>query len=98
EVGSVRFPIIRVARHLDRLVGLVLDEFEWPGADRMAAHLASRNVAWINRRIARREQRDQGRLGALQMEGCFAVATSSDTVVVVEPTHAEVGAKFFLRL
>src|SRR6202011_4455251 len=34
----------------------------------------------------------------LQMEGCFAVATSSDTVDVVEPSLAVVEAQLFLRL
>src|SRR6266851_2871614 len=52
EIGPPRLPVIRVARHLDRLVGFVFDESERPGADRLTAHLARRNVARINRRIA----------------------------------------------
>ena len=38
--GPVRLPVVRVARHLDRLVRLELDQFEWAGADRMLAHVA----------------------------------------------------------
>ncbi len=97
EIGAPRLPVIRVARHLDRLVGFVLDEFERPGADRMRAHLARRNVAWINRRIAGGEQRDQGRLALLEVEGHFAVAVGGDLVDIGKPGFAVVEAQLLRR-
>src|SRR5206468_12072187 len=33
EIRQAGFPVIRIARNLDRLVGLELDELERPGAD-----------------------------------------------------------------
>jgi HEAT repeat protein len=51
EIRPALFPIIGVARHLDVLVRLELDEFERAGADRMLAHVARRNMAGVNRRI-----------------------------------------------
>ena len=68
EIGPARLPVIRVRRHLDELVRLELDEFERAGADRMLAHLRRRDVAGIDRRQARGEQREKRRLRPLQDE------------------------------
>ena len=78
EIGPARLPVIRVARHRDVFVRLELDEFERAGADRMAAHLARRHVAGIDRRLARGEQRDQVGLRPLQVEGDLVVAVGGD--------------------
>ena len=53
EIRPPRLPVIRVAGHLNVLVGLVLDEFEGAGADRMLAHLVRRHMAGIDRRETR---------------------------------------------
>ena len=61
-----------------------------PGADRMHAHIARRQVAGIDRRIARREQREKGRLRPLQMEGHLGVAVGRDFAEIEELGLAEV--------
>src|SRR5580704_13181253 len=74
EIRPARLPVIRVAGELDVLVRLVVDEFEWAGADRMLAHGAWRDMARIDRGISRGEQRQQGRLWPLQMQYRFVFA------------------------
>ena len=78
EIRQALLPVVRVLRQLDQLVLLHLDEFERAGADRMRAHLRGRDVAWIDRRIAGGEHRQQRRLRPLQMEGHFVVAVDGD--------------------
>src|SRR6266545_422871 len=65
EIGPALLPVIRVSRHRDALIGLVFAEFERAGADRMAAHMACRHVARIDRREPRSEQCNKGRLQSL---------------------------------
>src|SRR5215472_9833849 len=65
EIGPIPLPVIGISGDLDRLVRLELDEFERAGADRVAAHVARRDVARIDRRIAGGEQGDKGRLRPL---------------------------------
>jgi len=60
-----RLPVIRVLRDADQLVRLELDEFERPGTDRLQTHVARRHMAGIDRRPARRQQRDEGGLRPL---------------------------------
>jgi hypothetical protein len=55
EIRPARFPVLQVSDYRDDLVGLEFDEFEGAGADRVAAHVARRNVAGIDRRPARRQ-------------------------------------------
>src|SRR5256886_9125229 len=57
EVGAVFLPVVRVARDLDRLVLLELDELERTRSDRLDTHVARRHVAGINRRISRRDRK-----------------------------------------
>src|SRR5882672_3354423 len=56
EIRQALFPVVRIAGELDRFVGLEFNELERTGADRFGAHVAGRNVARINRRIAGGEQ------------------------------------------
>src|SRR5260370_41576969 len=74
DVWPPRLPLIRVADELDVLVGLVFDKFEGAGADRMAAHVARRDMAGIDRGIPRGEQCQECRLRPLQMKGRLSVA------------------------
>src|SRR5437762_13677870 len=48
EIGSARFPVIRVFRELDVFVRLELDEFERTGADRLLPYLTRRHMAWVD--------------------------------------------------
>ena len=91
--GRSCLPVIRVAGHRDVLVGLVFDEFERAGADRVLPHLRSRNVAGIDRRLARGEQRDQVGLRPLQMEGDLVIAVGRDVLDVAVPGLARVDAE-----
>src|SRR5271165_6775165 len=54
EIGPARFPIIRVSRYLDVLVGLEFDEFERASADRMASPDIPRILGRWGPRSARR--------------------------------------------
>ncbi len=65
EVGSTLDEVVGVAHHLDQFTGTVLFELERPGPDAPGAQLGRRNVSWIDRRVSRREQQQEGRLGPL---------------------------------
>src|SRR4030095_13236937 len=56
EVGLALLPVVRVLHELDRFAAPVFDELEGTCADRLRAHVALGDVAWIDRRITRREQ------------------------------------------
>src|SRR5580704_10199773 len=98
EVRPPRLPVIRIARHLDVLVRLKFDEFERAGADRMLAHVARRNVARIDRRVARGEQRNDRRLRPFQTEGRSEIAVGGDLFEVLVPSLARIGAQLLRRL
>ena len=85
EIGQALLPVVGVAGQLDQFVGLELHEFERAGADRMGAHVAGRDVAGIDRRVAGGEQRQQRRLRPLQVEGGFEVAVGGDVVDLIVP-------------
>ena len=68
EMRQALLPVVRIAGDLDRFVGLELDEFERAGAGRLGAHVAGRDMAGIDRRVAGGEQRQQRRLRPLQVE------------------------------
>ena len=74
EIRPARLPVIRIARHRDRLVRLELDELERAGADRMGAHVARQHVARVDRRPSGRQQCEKRRLRPLQMKGGLVVA------------------------
>src|SRR6516164_8953662 len=93
EIRPVLFPVIGISGHLDRLVGLELDEFERARADRVATHVARTDVAGIDRREPGGEQRDKGRLRALQAECHFVIAVGGDLVEVAVPGFARIDAK-----
>jgi hypothetical protein len=63
-------------------VRLVFDKFERAGANRMAAHVALRDMARVDRRLARGEQRGQVRLRPLQVEGDLVIAIGGDLKAV----------------
>ena len=90
EIGPARLPVIRVTGHPDVLVRLVLDEFERAGADRVLAHLRRRDMARIDRRLARGEQRDQIGLRPLQVKGDLVVAVGRDLLDVAIPRLARI--------
>ena len=90
--------VVGILGELDRLVGLELDEFERPGADRLGAHVARRDVAGINRRVAGGEQRQQRRLRPLQFEGRFVIAVDGHVVDLVVPGLSRVLPELLLRL
>ena len=98
EIGPARLPVIRIARHRDALVGLVLDEFERSRADRTAAHVAQWHVARIDRRLAGSEQRDQIRLRPFQMKGDLVIAVGGDFIEVAVPGFAGIDPELLARL
>src|SRR5215469_4342261 len=98
EVRPAALPVIRIARHLDMLIRLELDEFERAGADRMLAHLPWRHVAGVDWRVSRGEQRDDRRLWPFQTEGRSKIAIGGDLVEVLVPGLAGIRAQLLLRL
>ena len=65
------------------LVGLELDEFERPGADRMLPHLHGRDVAGVDRRETAGQQVQEPRLRPLQMKRDLVVAVGGDAIQVL---------------
>src|SRR5262249_49618236 len=98
EIGPARLPIVGVARHRDRLVGLEVDEFEWAGADRMLAHVAGRDMAGIDRRPAGREQREERGLRSLQMDDGLVIPVGGHLFHIGIPGFARIDAQLFLRV
>ena len=98
EIRPARLPVIRVARHRDDLVRLELDEFEGAGADRMAAHVARRDMARIDRRPARGQQRQNDGCGRFRWKVTSIIAIGGHLFEVVVPGFARVDAQFFARL
>ena len=98
EIGQPRLPVIRVADQLDVLVGLVFDELEGAGADRMLAHLGRGDVAGIDRRLAGGEQQQKRRLRPLQMENRLVVALGGHVRQIEVPGPAVVDPELVLAL
>src|ERR1700719_4529931 len=98
DVRPILLPVIGVARHLDRLVRLELDEFERTGADRMTAHLARWHVAGIDRREPVREKHQECRLRPLQMEGDLVIPVRFDLFEVAIPGFERIEAELVARL
>ena len=96
EMGQARLPVIRVALEFQRLVWLVVDKFEWPGADRMRTHLARRDAAGVDRRVSRSEQREKRRLRPLHVEGRFVLALGRDIGEVEIPGLTRVEPQLLL--
>src|SRR5215831_11006442 len=78
DIRPALLPIIRVSRYFDRLLGFELGEFEGAGADRVRAYLARRHMTRVDRREPGGEQRNKGRLRALQLERDLVVAIGCD--------------------
>ena len=97
EIRQARFPVVRVARDLDALVGLVFDELERAGADRRLAHLCRRDMARVDRREARREQGQQRRLRRLEIEHRLVLAVRRHALDVGVPALAEVDLEVIRR-
>ncbi len=97
EIGPVLFPVIRVAGDLDRLVGLEFDEFERAGADRFEPHIARRHMTGIDRRPARGQQGDEGRLRPLQVEGHLVIVIDADPFEVAVPGSTRVDPQLLSR-
>jgi hypothetical protein len=93
EIGPARLPIIGVADELDPLVRFELDEFERAGADRMLPHVARRDMAGIDRRVAGGDQCEDRRLRPLQDEGGFGGAVRGDFRDIVPPRFARIEAQ-----
>ena len=85
EIRPLRLPVIGVAPDLDVFFWLKIDQFERAGADRMLTHLPWRYVARIDRRIARGEQRQQGRLRTLQVDHRLVIAIGGDLLDILPP-------------
>ena len=98
EIRPALLPVIRILRHPDHFVRLELDEFEGPGADRAAAHVARRYVTGIDRRPAGGEQCEQSRLRPLQSEGNLVVAIRGHLFDIAVPGFARIDAKLLARL
>ncbi len=96
--GQPLLPVIRVLGQLDTLVRLVFDKLERSGADRVLAHLRRRDVARIDRRVARREQRQHGRLPLLQVQCRFERPVGRRFLQVDPPALAIIEAQLFLAL
>src|SRR5712671_6766701 len=96
EIRTPRLPVIRVAFHLDRLAGLVFDEFEGTRPYRVGAHIPCRDMARINRRISGGEQGDESRLRPLQVKSHLALAVCRYFVEVEKPSLAVIEAQFLL--
>jgi hypothetical protein len=71
EIGPPRLPVTGIADQPDALVRLELDKFKRAAADRVLPYVARRDVAWIDRRVARGDQRQDRRLRPLQDKGGF---------------------------
>ena len=67
-------PVVGIAGELDDLVALELDELEGAGADRRRAHVLGRDVAGIDRRVARGEHRQQRGLWPVEHERDLVIA------------------------
>ena len=98
EVGTTLFPVIGISRQSDRLVRFKLDEFEGASADPMAAHVARRHVAGVDRRVSGSEQREQGRLRALKMKDGVVVAVGGDFLDILVPALSRVGPQLIRGL
>src|SRR6266481_3489099 len=68
KMGPPGFPVIRIARHLDHLVGPELDKFERAGADGVGPHVARADMTGINRRPAGGQHLQNGRLRLFQVK------------------------------
>jgi PAS domain S-box-containing protein len=93
EIGPARFPIIGIADELDCLARLELDKFERAGADRMLPHVARRDMAGIDGRIAGGEQSEDRWLRPLQHKGGRGGAVGGDFRNVVPPRFARIEAQ-----
>src|SRR5262249_25099835 len=93
EIRPSLLPVIGVARHHDPFVWLEFDKFERAGADWMRAHIARRDVARINRCVARGEQGDQPGLRPLQNKRRLVIAVGRDRLDVAVPGFARVEAE-----
>jgi len=82
EIRPIFFPVIGISRQLDPLVRLEFDEFEGTSADRMAAHVARRNMAGVDRRPSGSQQRDERGLRPPQIEGNLAKVFRQKTMLV----------------
>src|SRR5207237_4894949 len=98
EIWLSRCPIIGTAEQLDRVVWLEIHELERAGADRALPHLTRRNMAGIDRRPPRRQQREQPRLRPFQMKGDLVIAIGGHFPQITVPGFARVDAQLFARL
>src|SRR5215469_5880856 len=64
-----------------------------PGADRMLAHVARRNVAGVDRRVPVGEQHQKRRLRPLQMKGDLVIAVDADPLEVAIPGFGGIDAE-----
>src|SRR5262249_38931864 len=95
EIGYARLPVVRVLYDLYEFIRLELDEFERARADRMLAHLRRRDVAGVDRRHTRGEQRDERRLGSFQYKCRLVIAIGVDLGEIVVPGLARVDPQLF---
>src|SRR5271166_2136863 len=93
EIRAVRFPVIRVPGHRDRLVRFEFDTLERTGADRMLAHVSRRDVAGVDRRPPGRQQGEKGTLRPFQMKGDLIVAVRRHLREVAVPALARIDAE-----
>ena len=98
EIGLALLPVVRVAHQLACSLLLELGELERPGADRLGAHLGGRDVAGIDRAVARGEQHQQRRLRLLEVEGRLVVAVGRDLLEIAVPGRARILAQLALAL
>jgi len=79
-------------------VGFELDKFEWPGADRMLAHLVWGLMTRSDRRESVGQQHRECRLPSLQMKGDLVVVIRAHRFEVLEVRLARVEADPVLGL
>jgi len=78
------------------LVRLELDEFEWPGADRVLPHLGRGHMTRVYGRIAGSEQREERRLRPPQVKSRLLIILGCHVFQVAVPLLARVAAEFLL--
>src|SRR6202021_287051 len=96
EIAPPGLPIIGVFGQPDIFVRLEPDEFERSGADRMLALLRRRDVAGVDWRPARGEQRQYSRLGLLQVKADLEIAACRYLGDILVPALAWIDAQLVI--
>src|SRR3546814_16033527 len=85
QIGQPLLPVVLVLLQNEVAVLLIADELERSRPDRLRPHVRRRHVAGIDRRLARREPRQEGRLLTLPPDLAPLTALSDHVFAVVLP-------------